>query len=113
MTADLISKYAAAARKHGEGTRTGDYKLANRSYNTLMTLLKEISRKSADNLLLTLFDNEDVWVQIWAAAHSLETFEKQARAKLQSIAESAIPLAGTNAKYTLIEWDKGNIKFRE
>ena len=110
--ATLIDDYKSAAEAHGEGTKEGNSKKANKAYKDLNKVLAELIAQGEDSALLGLLDDPNVWVQLWAAAHTLEVDEQQARAKLQSIVDAAIPIACLDARYTLQGWDSGDLKFR-
>ncbi len=111
MKNDLITRYRNAAITHGEGTRSGDSVKTNRAYDELGVSLKKITETGNDELLFSLYD-DDIWVQIWAAAHTLEVNEEKALTKLQVIMDAAIPLASTGARYTIQEWKRGKLTFR-
>lgn len=108
----LIDNYKSAATAHGEGTKGGDSTKTNKAHDDLVRVLGELTARGEDTALLGLFDDPDVWVQLWAVAHTLEVDEKLARTKLQSIMDAGIPLASMDARYTLQGWDSGDLKFR-
>ena len=112
MIEDLISDYRDAAIMHGDGIMSGDSKKANQAFDSLQDVLNKLTEIGEDQALLELLSDENVWVQLWAAAHSLETDEHNAKMKLQSLANAGIPIASMDARYTLQEWDNGSLKFR-
>ena len=75
MIDDLISDYRDAAIMHGDGTMSGDSKKANQAFNRLQDVLNKLTEIGEDKALLELFSDENVWVQLLVAAHSLETDE--------------------------------------
>ena len=112
MTENIISAYKAAAKLHGESTRSGNSDKANQAHDELQQLLKQITELGCDKDLQDLFNDEEAWVQLWAAVHTLEVNEKLACQKLQTISDASIPLLSMNARYTLKEWKAGKLKFR-
>lgn len=112
MKNNLITRYRNAAIAHGEGTRSGDSVKTNRAYDELVVLLKKITETDNDELLFSLYDDDDITVQVWAAAHTLEVNEEKALTKLQIIMNAAIPLASMGARYTIQEWKSGELTFR-
>jgi len=112
MPETLLQQYKNAAVAHGEGTCGGDSAKANQAHDSLTRLLGEISATGSDPELVALFDDENEWVQLWAATHTLEVDEPKAAAKLQAIADAGIPIASMTARYTLQEWQNGSISFR-
>ena len=113
MAEELIKRYIETARRHGEGTRTGDYKKANRAYDALARLLQEITAASCDEDLFELYDDDEPWVQSWAAAHTLEIDEQRAVKKLQELMASGLAHVSIDEKYILQEWRSGALRFRE
>jgi len=107
-----LQAYRDAAAAHGAATKAGDSKNANKAYDDLHSALREITSAKADTSLISLFDDQDLGVQLWAAAHSLEVDEAAARQKLQMLSDADIPLVSMSARYTLMEWKSGKLKFR-
>lgn len=112
MIEDLISDYKDTAILHGNGTMSGNKRKANQAYTRLQNILKKITEIDEDKALLDLFSDENVWVRLWAAAHSLEIDETKAKKNLRHLADAEIPIVSMNARYTLQEWDNGSLKFR-
>jgi hypothetical protein len=109
---DLITKYEEAAIAHGNGTTSGDSNKTNKAYNTLNVTLREITSLGEDENLFTLYNNKNPWARLWAATHTLEVDEKRAIKKLQYISDEGIPIASISARYTLQEWEQGDLTFR-
>ena len=61
--------------------------------------------------ILELLEDEDLWVQLWAASHSLEIDEVKALKKLTEIQEAGIPLVSSSAKYTIEAWNAGELRY--
>ena len=110
---DLVDEYRKAAMEHGEHTLTGDSDKANSAYRKLMAILNELVALRQDHLLFSLYDDADMWVQLWASAHTLELEEQRALNKLRLIQAAHKSVASMNAKYTIQEWNKGHLRVRE
>lgn len=102
----LLEKYRGAAA--GTGASSGQNnrcaKKLNECYQQLRT--SEEGRKG----LLKLASDPNPLVRCWAAAHSLEWSPSFARAALEALRDSDGPGA-FSAKWTLIEYDKGTLRF--
>jgi hypothetical protein len=113
MIETLLSDYRVSAIAHGSATIEGNSRKTNRAYDRLHETLNKIANSNEDNALLEFFNDTEVWVQLWAAAHSLEIDADKATAKLQSLADAEIPLISMSARYTIKEWENGNLSFRD
>ncbi len=111
---NLLQKYREAVVEHGEcaynGVRPGIIDAVGRKRDDL---LQEMVAAGKDYRLLELYNDEDLWVQLSAATHTLEIAEDQAMAKLTELATTRYGRTRTTAKYTLQEWKAGNLKFRK
>lgn len=110
----LLQIYVDASIKHGEGTETGNYKLANKSHSILQKTYQEL--KNLDNgkaELLKLLDHPNDSVRLWASWHILDVYPNEAKEVLLEISKKVkeLPLISFSAKMTLSEWEKGNLKF--
>ncbi|MEP4194035.1 MAG: hypothetical protein ABJL99_00185 [Aliishimia sp.] len=113
MIETLLSDYRASAIAHGNATIEGNARKTNRTYGRLHETLNKIPNSNDDSALLDLFNDTEVWVQLWAAAHSLEIDADKAIAKLKSLADAEISLISMSARYTIKEWENGNLSFRD
>ncbi len=108
---DHIAIYVSNAVKHGEGTLSGDYKLANKSYDAKMKALKrilEFGNAGRDEILLLLNHDNDS-VRTSAAAHSLGYNEELALETLEEVA-SGDDIISLNAEMVIKEWKGGRLK---
>lgn len=113
MNSRRIAEYKEWAVGHGEETRSGNSKGANRAYDKLAEKLGQISAASQDAELFPLYEDEDLWVQSWAATHTLEIDEQRAVGKLRELVESGDAHLRTDAFYILQEWSAGRLRFRK
>lgn len=112
MSASVVEIYLDAAKRHGEASREGDHKLANKAHKALMMALKEIRAEPDKGVssLRKLLANPDSFVICWAATHLLPLSEEAAKAALQALANDEAGLAAFDAKMVLREWDAGRLK---
>ncbi|MCY2963553.1 MAG: hypothetical protein NT069_07875, partial [Planctomycetota bacterium] len=80
-------------------------------YATLQDTFVTLARNGHLARLFELYDDNDVWVQIWAASHTLEIDEERALEKLKQLENSRVPLIATIAKHTAVEWKSGRLRF--
>ena len=107
---DLINTYRAHAISHLEAIQNGNSKKANTACDNLIAVASELINSPDAMLLLSLLEDEDSWVQLCAATHSLKLDEAAAIAKLKQIQELEIPIASTMATYTIQEWQNEELK---
>jgi hypothetical protein len=70
----LVDTYAGEAALHGEATRRGDHRAVNRHHDKLYVAYRELRAlgREAQEALLPLLSNHDLFVSAWTAAHALE-----------------------------------------
>lgn len=112
MIDDLIKRYRDAAVAHSEGTQSGNSQKTNRAYDIVTETLREMTKSGCDDRLFSLYEDENVSVQVWAAVHTLELNEKKALLKLQCIVDKGIPILSMGARYSIQEWKNGKLRFR-
>ena len=106
----LITEYVESAKKHGEATLSGDFKVANKSYDKLIVRVKQIhTLDSEGKLFLELLKHSNEDVKLWAATHALFINETMAMATIQQIANGTSFLS-FDASLVAGEWDKGALK---
>ncbi|APD06392.1 hypothetical protein UJ101_00855 [Flavobacteriaceae bacterium UJ101] len=106
-----INDFIEASIKHGEASKEGDYKLANKNYDKLVSILKYLKENDSIFILKKFLIHEDLNVQLWAATFLLEENEEEAIKLMTKIANQNIPHYSFDAKITLEEWKKGNLKW--
>ncbi|ASM70975.1 MULTISPECIES: DUF2019 domain-containing protein [Roseobacteraceae] len=111
---NLVDSYRANAELHGKFSLVGDARKTNHAYDELLKILKALISTRTDRLLFSLYEDNDLFVQLWAAAHTLELEERRAIDKLQEIAELELdaPLVSMCARYTIKGWNEGELRVR-
>jgi uncharacterized protein YwqG len=106
----LIDAYREAAAAHTAATDEGNFKKANRSYDLIAAVHRELGARGEPALrrLLPLMEDADNGVKTWAASHTLKFAPEQAESVLAAVA-AGHGLCAFNAKMTLQEWRKGNL----
>ena len=103
-----------AAIAHGEATNEGNYKEINKQYNILrkIYILFKNNQGLALRELPQLISHENIYVKLWASAHALalNINVSDAEKSLETISKRT-DVIGFEAKMTLKEWQKGNLKF--
>jgi hypothetical protein len=107
----LLAEYREQALAH-RANSTVDAKKANAAYAALQQVLKRMVGDGVDYLLFELYEDPNIGIQAWAAAHTLELDEARAQLKLEEISKAGVPLISSGSRITLEEWKKGNIRFR-
>ena len=108
----LLNKYIEAAIQHGKATEEGDYKSANKAFKVLKKVYDELKANQDFGVqkLSNLLNHEEEYVRLWASSHTLQVDTEKAKKTLIELTKKTGFLA-FNAKMTLEEWEKGNLKF--
>ncbi len=113
MQDEFLRNYREYAVEHGAQAKTGNHVATNIAYDRLLAVLKTLYEENADSEIMSLLDDENASVRLWAAAHSLELDEPLALATLNELAAAGIPIISMDARYTAQEWLKGNLRVRQ
>lgn len=108
-TDQLVARYAAAARRHGEATLDGNDR-GNDDADEIATIYRELRQRRSQSALLPLLRTDDRRVRAWAAAHALEFAPGEGEPVLLQLAESR-DIIGFDAETTLSEWRAGRLRF--
>src|SRR6516162_7673398 len=108
---ELLDDYRRHAAEHGQHTVEGNADAANAAHDRLQRTFVAIMSAGKGTELFLLYDETNCWVQLWAAAHTLELNESKALAMLSALQQAGIPGISTTAKYTIQEWKGGKLKF--
>jgi hypothetical protein len=111
MMNTLLDAYQRHASDHGKHTLQGDAEATNAAYDHLRNTFVAIVKAGYGHELFRFYDETDPWVQLWAAAHTLEIDEARALAKLRERVNARIPHISTSAKYTIQGWKNGELRF--
>ena len=108
----LVSMYQSAAMAHGLATEAGDHATANRSYDTIAFVCRELRRRGRDAQLelLGLLNERDPYVRMWAATHALE-FAPEAGVNILKELTTSEGIVGFDAQMTLKAWREGRLRF--
>ena len=110
---ELIESYRAAAQRHATASASGRHRVANRNFDSLATLYRELKSRGdpGRNALRSLLRDAVSAVRMWAAAHSLEFAAEEAEPVLLALATGAPGPLRLSAEMTLRQWQKGQLKF--
>lgn len=108
----LRSAYRDAARAHKDASSAGRHRVANRSVDSLIALVRELRARgrSGEQVLEELLTDEELSVRAWAAAHSLPFATAAAERVLESIASGPPSPVRLDAEVTLSEWRAGRLQ---
>ena len=109
----LVGRYAKAAMAHGRATEAGDHKKANRAYDELAAIYRELRRRGPDaqRALLPLLNDPEPGVCAWAASHALEFAPVEGEPVLRALESIPKSLVSFSAKMTLQQWREGKLQF--
>ena len=108
---EIIKIYTNSCTNHGIATESGDYKLANKSFDEIMdsynTLKKmgDIGIRALENLL----KHQNLFVQLWTSTHLLPFKEELVKRKLLNL-KFETGLVSLNAEIILDEWENGQLQ---
>jgi hypothetical protein len=104
-----IEIFEFSAIQHTTANETADYKACNKAYKSLANSRDFLRLNNRIDLLIPLLNNENNGVRVWAASFLLFYHEAIAVKVLEDISIGNGHNA-TNARMTLSEWRKGNLK---
>jgi Zn-dependent M16 (insulinase) family peptidase len=110
---ELLKDYITESNKQGEFTIKGDHKNGNKAAKKIQQILEKLVELHSDSKLLELLNDSNKWTQLWAATHTLEVNEAEALKKLEELKNENIPHISMSAKYTIMGWKEGNLKYRK
>ena len=108
----LLARYRELAERHGKQSFSGDAEKTNRTFDELHTVLAKMVAEEADDCLFSLYEDDDRFVQLWSAAHTLEIDESRATNKLQELVDLGLPIVSMSARYTIAGWNEGRLRVR-
>jgi len=108
---DAINSFITGAEKHALANETGDYKTGNKYYRLIIKSICYLYDNNATYSLIPLLDNPNVGVRLWAAYALLPFESDKAESVLTKVMNERSDIHHVDAKYTLIEWRKGTLKF--
>jgi hypothetical protein len=110
---DLVSAFAKTAAEHGHFTAACDPKRANAKFRQMAKLYGEIRRRGITTQcqLLTLLSNDDPNIRFHAASYALDFEPTEGEKTLTEILETQTGALRLDARMTLEQWRKGEIRF--
>ena len=108
-TEELIEKIRTLAAERWPAIHAGKPREANRMYDLLVAIEKELKARGieAQRQMLKLLDDPDPGTRCWAAGSVLEFAPREGERVLTDIAEHVDGLVGFSAERTLEQWKAG------
>jgi hypothetical protein len=105
----LVEKYRAASARHGHAIEAGNHKAANREYDVIVAISKELRARGgeAHRRLLGLLNDPEPGTRCWAASEALGFAPLEAEQVLAELAKVPRSLVGFTAELTLQQWKAG------
>jgi hypothetical protein len=102
--------YETSAEAHGDATRSGDHRRANRAYRQLAKAHATLMSQGAagEAVLRALLSSANPSVRVWAATHSLRFATGEAECALEALAEEP-GAVGFDARVILAQWRAGTL----
>ncbi|WP_075005837.1 DUF2019 domain-containing protein [Stigmatella aurantiaca] len=113
LTADqLVEKYRELSARHGRAIEAGNHKAANRDFDVIVAVNKELRARGieAHRELLTLLNDPEPGTRCWAATDVLEFAPREGEQVLAELAKVPGSLVGLTAEMTLRQWKAGEYK---
>ena len=110
-TEQIVAEFRERAVRHGEFMREGLVRDANRQFDALVAMRRELQERgaSAQRLLLRFLDDSEPAVRCWAAMSVLETAPAEAERVLAGLAETQKNSVGSEASGVLEQWKAGTL----
>ncbi len=111
-TEALVAMYRAAAVAYGCAQVAANHREANRQYDCIAAIYRELRRRGPDaqKMLTPLLTDEEAEVACWAAAHALEFAPDLGVTVLRALAPQR-GFVGLDAMMVLEQWEAGALKF--
>jgi hypothetical protein len=108
---ELVTAYRRAAAAHAVAVAAGRHRAANREFDDLTLLGREMQSRGRDgeHALKGLLTDEDNAVRTWAATHSLTFATALAEEVLASVANGPPSPTRLIAEQTLLAWQRGRL----
>lgn len=103
----MMEAYRQAAIAHGEASAEGLSTRANRAYDKLARIRRALREEGTADRILTLLDDESVFVRLWAAVDALEISPDAGVRVLREISKGPISPTRGSAQSLLEQWDAG------
>lgn len=111
-TGQLVERYRELSARHGHATEAGNYKAANRDFDVIVAINKELHARGpeAHQQLLSLLNDQEPGTRCWAATDVLAFAPQEGERVLAELAKMPKSLVGFTAEMTLQQWKAGAFK---
>jgi hypothetical protein len=108
---ELTARYAQTASFYAQAIDACDSKTANKQYDVLAAIEKELKKRPEGHAAITnAMKSDDRGVRYCAAILALSVSPREAEAVLEEIASGPRGMLRLSAEVTLEEWRKGNFE---
>ena len=101
--------FEESAQKHQEATDVGDYKTANKNYDSIIIAVKYLKEHNLIDDLLPYLNSQSIAVKLWASTFLLPYHESDAISALKDLIKVK-GIISLDAETVLVEWERGNLK---
>jgi len=108
---EALQLFEECSIKQAEATETGNYKEGNKNYDIIIACILYLYKCQQLKLLNPFLDHQNVGVRQWAAFALLTIEQRKAENTLKEIMNGHNGIHCGNAKITMREWKRGNLKF--
>lgn len=109
---ETLARYREAAIAHGEASTEGNARRANRAFDRLTRIRQQLRRGGPEQAhsILTLLDDESIFVRKAAAVDALELAPEAGVRVLRAIAEGPMSPTRGSADTLLEQWMTGTFE---
>jgi hypothetical protein len=108
-TDTALKKFEEVANKHSAATEVGDYKVANKCYTVISTVVLFLRERNEIERLSQFLASSSIGVKSWAATYLLPVCEKEAIKALEEISYGD-GIRSLAAETVLQEWRNGTLR---
>jgi hypothetical protein len=105
-----LLNFEVATVKQAESIEKGDTKLVKKYSQIILNSINFLKKENQTIMLVKFLNHPSIAVRIWAASRLLPIREEEAISILENIIKMNV-FQSFDAKLTLKEWRKGNLKF--
>lgn len=111
-TDQLVEKYRELSARHGHAIEEGNHKAANRDFDVIVAINKELRARGIEvhRQLLSLLNDPEPGTRCWAATDVLAFAPQEGERVLAELAKVPKSLVGLTAGMTLQQWKAGEYK---
>ncbi len=108
-TNKIVAEFESFCIKNDAAAQASNPNLANKYAKKIINCYLQLKEMGKTNELSKLLKSENENVRLWAATHTLQTNEVEAKQVLHELVVKP-GLNGFSAEMTLRQWEKGNLK---